>query len=127
MEPTLDQVRQELAEIHEQLLLLPADDFSRRSDLRERQNELRQLSHKLAEGRPLHDAGVLRAAFDRLQTLRDDLLEKRISTGSATSVGDAGIESDFTALVNKAIEAGIGIDEVEARLQEIVRQMRNSS
>lgn len=126
MEPTLDQVRQELAEIHEQLLSLPADDFSRRSDLKERQNELRQLSHKLVEGGPLHDAGVLRAAFDRLQTLRDHLLEKRISTGSATSVGDAGIESEFTALVNKAIEAGIGIDEVEARLQEIVRQMRNS-
>ena len=127
MEPTLDQARLELAEIHEQLLSLPADDFSRRSDPKERQNALRQLSHELVEGQPLHDAGVLRAAFDRLQALRDDLLQKRISTGSATSMGDAGIESDFTALVNKAIEAGIGIDEVEARIQEIVRQMRTSS
>lgn len=49
MEPTLDQVRQELAEIHEQLLSeqllsLQADAFSRRSDLKEPQNELRQPS-----------------------------------------------------------------------------------
>lgn len=127
MEQSLDQVRQELADIHVQLLSLPADDFKRRSELKERQNELRQLSHKLLEGRPLHDREALRAAFDRLQSLRDHLLDQHLSTGGSTSVGDAGIESEFTAVVNKAIDAGLGLDEVEARLKEILQQMRSSS
>ena len=50
MEPTLDEVRSELAEIYEELLTLPADDFKRRAELKERQNELRQLSRDLIEG-----------------------------------------------------------------------------
>lgn len=127
MEPTLDQVRKELADIHDELLALPIDDYSRRSELKERQNELRQMSHKLLQGRPLHAAEVLRAEFKRLQEVRDRLLEKRISSGATTSIGDAGIESDFTALVNKAIDAGIGIDEIESRLREILEQMRRAS
>lgn len=127
MEPTLDQVRQELTDIHEELLSLPADDFERRVELKDRQNELRQLSHRLVEGQPLYDAEALRAAFNRLAALRDHLLEKRLSESAATSVGDAGIESDFTSVVNKAIESGLGIDEVEARLKEIIEQMRSSS
>lgn len=127
MEPNLEQVRRELTDIHEELLALSPDDFTRRTELKERQNELRQLSHKLLEGEPLHDAETLRAAFTRLQEVRDRLLEKRLSTGVATSVGDAGIDSDVTAVINKAIEAGIGIDEVEARMKEILQQMRSSS
>ena len=127
MEPTLDQVRKELTDIHEELLSLPSDAYDRRVELKERQNELRQLSHKLVEGQPLHDAEVLRAAFKRLEEVRDRLLEKRISTGATTSVGDAGIESEFTALVNSAIDSGLGLDEVEARLEEIIQQMRSSS
>ncbi len=127
MEPNLEQVRRELTDIHEELLALPTDDFARRSELKERQNELRQLSHKLLEGEPLHNAETLRAAFNRLQEVRDRLLEKRLSTGVATSIGDAGIDADFTSVVNKAIEAGIGIDEIEARMKEILEQLRSSS
>ena len=127
MEPSLDQVREELSEIHEELLNLPSEAYERRVELKERQNELRQLSHKLVEGQPLHDAEALRAAFRRLEDVRDRLLEKRLSTGAATSVGDAGIESEFTALVNSAIDSGLGLDEVEARLEEIIQQMRSSS
>ena len=127
MEQNLEQVRRELTDIHEELLALPPDDFARRSELKERQNELRQLSHQLLEGEPLHSAEALRAAFNRLQEVRDRLLEKRVSAGAATSIGDAGIDADFTSLLNKAIEAGIGIDEVEARMKEIIEQMRSSS
>lgn len=43
MEPTFDQVRQELTEIPEELLGLSADAFERRVELKDRQNELRQL------------------------------------------------------------------------------------
>jgi hypothetical protein len=43
-----------------------------------------------------------------------------------TSVGDAGIDSQFTNAVNRAIDAGIGIDEIETRLKKILDQMRSS-
>lgn len=126
MEPTLDQVRAELAEIYEELLSLPADDYEKRAELRERQNELRQLSHQLIEGEALYNEESLRAAYNRLHDVRDRLLEKHLSAGSATSVGDAGVDGAFTSAINKAIDEGLGIDEVEARLQEIIGQMRSS-
>jgi hypothetical protein len=125
MEPTLELVRQELTDIHEELLSLPADDFGRRSDLNDRQQELRQLSRRLIEGQPLHDMVTLQAAYDRLQDVRDRLLDQHLSHAS-TSIGDAGIDSVFTNAVNVAIDAGIGIDEVEARLRKIIDQMRSS-
>jgi hypothetical protein len=124
-QPTLDQVRAELAEIHEELLRLPPDDFARRAELRERQQELRQLSHRMLEGIPLHDAEILRAAFERLSEVRDRLLEQHLSW-SSTSVGDAGIEGEFTAAINKAMDAGLGVDEIEARLKEILEQLKSA-
>lgn len=126
MEQTLDQVREELAAIHDELLALPVDDFGRRSALKERQNELRQKSHTLAEGLPLHDREALKAAFLRLQTVRDRLLDERLAV-SGEGAGDAGIDNVFINAVNAAIDSGLGIEEVEKRLQEIVRQMKNSS
>lgn len=125
MEQTLDEVREELAAIHEELLALPVDDFGRRSDLKERQNELRQKSHALAEGLPLHDRESLKAAFVRLQIVRDRLLEEKLAV-SGEGAGDAGIDNVFINAVNKAIASGLGIDEVERRLQEIVRQLKSS-
>lgn len=127
MEPTLDQVRHELTEIHEELLTLPSDDFSRRADLKERQNELRQLSHRLIEEQQVHDPQTLRVEFERLHALRDELLEKHISEGAATSIGDAGIDSHFTSAINKAIDSGLGIDDVEARMKQILEELRSSS
>lgn len=86
---------------------------------------MRQLSYKLAEGEPMHDSAVLKAAFTRLQQERDRLYDAKLPY-SSTSVGDAGIEADFTAAVNKAIDAGTGIDEIEARLEEILKQLKSS-
>lgn len=125
MELTLDQVREELAGIHDELLALPSDAFARRSELRERRNELRQLSHRLADGKPLHDSATLKAAFTRLQEVRDRLLESHVGFVS-TSVGDAGISGEFTTAINKAIDAGTGIDEIEKRIKEILTQLRDS-
>lgn len=125
MDTTLDQVREELAAIHDELLELPVDDFEHRSALRERQNELRQLSHQMTEGLPLHDAKALRTAFLRLEKVRDRLLAERLSV-SGEGAGDAGIDNVFIGAVNRAIESGIGIDEIEARLAEILRQMKSS-
>ncbi len=126
MEPTLDEVRDELGAIHDELLDLPADDFDRRSLLKDRQNHLRQKSHELAEGMPLHDKEALTAAFDRLAKERDRLLDTRLSVVGEGS-GDAGIDNVFIGMVNKAIESGVGIDDIEKRLAEILRQMKNAN
>lgn len=125
MEPTLDDVRHELAAIHDELLSLRADDFARRSELKERQNLLRQKSRALAEGLPLQDAEALKKAFKRLEKVRDRLLDEKLSV-AGEGMGDAGIDNVFISAVNRAIESGLGIDEVEARLAEIVRQLKSS-
>ncbi len=124
MEPTLDQVRQELADIHDELLALPTDAFDRRSLLKDRQNELRQLSYQMVEGQPLHDASHLKSAYDRLQRLRDRLLDDRIG---AASTGDDAVWGEMSLAINKAIDAGVGTDEIEMRLKEILGQLRSSS
>lgn len=125
MEQNLDQVRQELADIHDELLILPSDAFDRRAQLQGRQNELRQLSSKLVEGQQLHDPKTLRAAYTRLQDVRDRLLAKHLDPGS-TDATDTTVDDEFTAVVNKAMDAGLGVDEIEARLKVIIKQMRSS-
>ncbi|MEE8376707.1 MAG: hypothetical protein V3S26_10350 [Acidimicrobiia bacterium] len=124
MEPNLDQVRQELADIHDELLALPTDAFDRRSRLKDRQNELRQLSHRMVDGQPLHDAAHLKAAYDRLHAVRDHLLDDRIA---AASTGDSAVWGEISMSINSAIDAGIGTDEIERRLKEILGQLRSSS
>lgn len=124
MEPTLDQVRQELADVHDELLSLPASDFDRRAQLKDRQNELRQLSHEMVDGKPLHDAAALKAAYVRLAKVRDHLLDQQLS---GSSIGDDAVWGELAMSINKAIDAGNGLDVVEARLQEILGQLRSSS
>ncbi|MCH8982483.1 MAG: hypothetical protein IH943_00100 [Acidobacteria bacterium] len=125
MEPTLDQVREELAGIHDELIEIPKDAFGRRAELKSRQNELRQLSHHLAEGTGMRDPAVLRAAFDRLQQLRDQVLATHLKP-QATATGFAGVETDFTLLVNRAIDEGAGLKEIESQLEETLKQLRSS-
>lgn len=43
----------------------------------------------------------------------------------STSVGDAGVDAHFTA-AKPAMDGGLGIDEVEARMNEILEQMKTS-
>ena len=126
MDMTLDQVRQELADIHDELLALPHDAFDRRSQLHDRQNELRQLSSQLVEGEPLHDAAVLKAAYQRLHDARDRVLNQRMQYVS-TEAGDAGIAGEITTMINKAMEAGMGLDDIEARMKEIITQLKSSA
>lgn len=123
MEPTLDQVREELAGIHDELLQIPADDFDRRAELKSRQNELRQLSASLVEGLPLHDAATLRSAYERLHQVRDHLIEERL--GASSSGGDS-VWGGISVALNKAIDEGVGTAEIEERLKEILDQLKSS-
>lgn len=125
MEQTLDQVRDELAAIHDEMLSLPAHDFAKRSALKERQNELRQKSRQMAEGMPLHDKEALVAAFKRLEKERDRLLATKLNAGGE-GAGDAGIDNLFINAVNRAIDSGVGIDDIEKRLAEIMQQMKSA-
>lgn len=125
MEQTLDQVREELASIHDELLSLPADDFAKRSELKDRQNELRQKSYELAEGLPMHDKSALIAAFKRLEQERDRLMAGRLYV-SGEGAGDAGIDNVFISAVNTAIESGVGLDDIEKRMTEILQQMKSA-
>ncbi len=126
MEPTLDQVREELAAIHDRLLALPVDDFGGRSALKDRQQELRQLSHEMAKGLPMHSKEILVAEFNRLHHVRDRMLAERLSV-TGEGAGDAGIDNMFINAVNKAIAAGAGLDEVEKRINKIILQMKSAS
>lgn len=121
---TLDQVRRELADIHDQLLSLPADAFDQRAVLMDRQNALRQLSRRLLEEVPIENADILRAEFTRLQEVRDRLLEQRIS---GASIGGDALWGEFSLVINKAIDAGVGTDQIEARIKEIFDKIRSSS
>jgi len=123
MEQTLDQVRQQLADIHDELLELPTDAYDQRSRLKDRQNELRQLSHQMVDGKELHDAAALKAAYNRLAQVRDRLHDERLS---ASSVGSDAVWGELATSINNAIDAGNGVDEVETRLQEILAQLRNT-
>lgn len=125
MEPTLDEVREELAAIHDELLSLPVNNFDRRSALKDRQQELRQLSHEMADGLPMHNKDILVAEFKRLQQVRDRLLDERLSV-TGEGVGDAGIDNMFINAVNSAIESGAGLDEVEKRINKIIVQMKSA-
>lgn len=124
MEPTLDQVREELAHIHDELLQLPEDDFDRRAQLKSRQNELRQISAELVDGLPLHDAATLKAAYERLQVVRDHLIEERL--GASFSGGDS-VWGGISVALNRAIDEGMGTAEIEDRIKEILEQLRSSS
>jgi len=125
MEPTLDEVREELAAIHDRLLALPVEDFGGRSTLKDRQQELRQLSHVMAQGLPMHSQEILVAEFKRLHQVRDRLLDERLSV-TGEGAGDAGIDNMFINAVNRAIEAGAGLDEVEKRINKIILQMKSA-
>ena len=124
MEPTLDQVRHELADIHDRLLELPQDAYAERAELKDRQNELRALSHEMVDSADMHDAAHLKAAYRRLEAVRDHLIDDQIS---GASVGDDAVWGELAMNVNRAIEAGSGVDEVEARLKEILGQLRDDS
>ena len=123
MEPTLDEVRQELADIYEQLLDLPKDAYEQRSELRSRQHELRQVSHELADRVATHDADTLKAAFSRLAAVRDKVLDQHLAY-DATAAGVGGIEGTFLSTVNRAMDEGMGLDEIENRMQEILKELR---
>jgi hypothetical protein len=124
-EPSLRQVREELASIHEELATLPAEALDRRAELKSRQHDLRGLSAKLLDEYDSSSVEDLRAAFDRLQRLRDAVVASHVKPQS-TAVGFAGVDTDFNTIVNQAIDDGADRAELENQLEEILQKLRSS-
>lgn len=121
--PSLDEVRAELAAIHEELLTLPTDDYSRRVELQDRRNELRALSHDLTRQLPESARNALTAEFQRLAKERDRILNQLLSP-TGESVGDTGVSEKMTRAINAAIESGLGLDEIERQIKHILDRLR---
>ncbi|HSJ36310.1 MAG TPA: hypothetical protein VLB85_14780 [Acidimicrobiia bacterium] len=122
--PSLDEVRAELAAIHEELLTLPTDNYSRRVELQDRRNELRALSHDLTRQLPESARNALTAEFQRLAKERDRILNQLLSP-TGESVGDTGVPEQMTRAINAAIESGLGLDEVEREIRRILDRLRD--
>jgi hypothetical protein len=73
----------------------------------------------------MHEKAILVAEFRRLHQVRDRLLDERLSV-SGESAGDAGIDNLFINAVNRAIDSGAGLDEVERRISKIIVQMKSA-
>ena len=124
--PTLKEVREELASIHEELLVIPADAYDRRAELKSRQHELRSVSARLVEEYDSEDREALMSAFEHLHKLRDSVVALHVSP-QATAVGFAGVDADFNAMVNRAIDEGADRAEIERKLEEVLRRLRSTS
>jgi hypothetical protein len=124
-EPTLKEVREELASIHEELLVLPADSYDRRAELKSRQHELRSVSARMVAEYQSDQRDALIEEFDRLHRLRDSVIALHVSP-QATAVGFAGVQTDFNALVNRAIDAGADRAEIERKLKDVLRRLQSS-
>lgn len=123
MSSQLDQVRAELAAIHDELLSIPGDDYARRVELQDRRNHLRALSAELTEPLPGPARQTLLADFERLHRARDHILELTLGPVSE-SIGDAGLSYALTTAINDAIAQGMGIDEIEKQIRTVLGQLR---
>ncbi len=120
----VDTIRRELAAIEQQLAALPAEDFGRRLDLRERRAELR------AEARR---AGLAARPTDQLEddlrTLRErheQLVARRVSAGQVGGgggPGGGGFEPTVLVNLNAEIDEASGVHEVEQRIVALEREL----
>lgn len=120
--PSLDEVRAELAAIHEELLALPSDAFERRVELQNRRNELRALSHDLTRHLPDSARTALTAEFERLAKERDRILDRHVAPSE--SIGDAGVSMQMAQAINAAIDSGYDLEEVERQIRQILDRLR---
>lgn len=123
---TLKEVREELASIHDELLVLPGDAYDRRAELKNRQHELRAVSARLVSEYQSDQREALSEEFERLHRLRDSVIALHV-TPQATAVGFAGVDTDFNTLVNQAIDAGADRADIERKLEEVLRRLRSTS
>ena len=100
---------------------LPEDAFNDRITLRERINELEA---ELAAATPVQ-RDSLRAELAALEERHFELMRTRINPSTAHGgLGLAGgIDPNFLHKANRRIDEMTGIDAVEARIQEIRRQL----
>ena len=110
----------QLADVQKQLWDLPDDAHTERSELKQRQSELRaeaaQYASRLDDDRPTDDLlvelGALRAKMSAIEGERIDLVYQAGSGGSASGeMGNLG-----GVAINKGIDDAMGLPKVKARI-----------
>ncbi len=117
----IDAVEADLEEVRRQLAQAPADAYTTRIDLRERERDLQAQLAKLERERPV-DAAALRAELEALERRRDRLAKERIDVVSQAGGGSAGGDFAFATdawKLNRQIDEATGLNEIEDRIAEI--------
>lgn len=119
----MDELRQELAQIQEQLIELPSDAFAERYELRTRQDELRDKVASFSQDRDADRSDQeLLEELSALQARHKEIVRSRINlvgqssggSGAGPGAGAYGVDD-----VNRGIAAAAGASEIEARITRI--------
>ena len=120
---SMDQLRQELAEIQEKLIELPSDAFAERYELRTRQDELRDKVASFSQDRDadrsdqelLEELSALHTRHKQIVRSRIDLVgQSSGGSGAGPGAGAYGVDD-----INRGIAAAAGASEIEARITRI--------
>jgi hypothetical protein len=118
---TNDEIRQELSSIAIELTELPGDDFSRRSELRDRRLALREEISRRPMAR--EDLASMRRELVGLQRRLDEILEERpiVAATSDGGGGEAGMAE--TQKLGWEYDSGTGRNAIAERIAFIERRI----
>jgi len=119
----LDDINRELAEVVDALNATPTDDFSRRHELRTRQDRLRELAahHRVDADEPRSTEDLrreLRAREAQLEAIHGDMMEQ-VAQSAGGGPGGGGLTAAAEgALGAKGLQAA-GAAEIKARVARL--------
>lgn len=123
-DPSLDEVRVELAEIGKLLDELPGDVLAKRVTLRQRQTELRALAAELYDSsRPVEQ---IRKELRDQRRMRDDVFDRHLSIGSiggGGGPGGGGIDVQHVNEVNRTIDEAWNRVKIDRRIQQLEAEL----
>jgi hypothetical protein len=119
----LDEVLADLAEVQDRLLAIPADDFSARAELSNRQDALRSEASRVRRAIPDHlSADQLDEQIAHLESEIVAHLDTRPSAsagGPSGGMGGGGIDPDKLHEMHRKMATSFGLDEKRAVLRRI--------
>lgn len=123
--PTLEEILARLNEVRESIATTPRTEFVRRADLRDEQLRLRELASEYrlihGDGRPVAE---LRAELESLRARAREVRGRRINPGVMAGGSHGGDLSGIEMVrLNRAVEEGGGLPELEHRILTLERQI----
>lgn len=123
----LEAILRELGEIQDRLNQLPHDAFAERSELRERQEELRSTARRMSDERQDPDTveGIAQQ-IRHLEHRRDQVLGNRLSPSSAAQTGmGGGIDPEYVHQMNRQMAEAADLEGIEAELSRLRGRLRS--